>query len=46
MNIVCDNYQEVIERIVASDIEKVHDGFPSLSELIDYLVDNDYLTQE
>jgi hypothetical protein len=46
MDIVCNHFQEVIDRIVSSDIENIHDGFPSLTELIDYLVDNDYLTQE
>jgi hypothetical protein len=34
-----DNLEEVINRVLESEIEEKQEGFPSLSEVLDYLVD-------
>jgi hypothetical protein len=39
MKIVLDNLEEVVNRILESEIEDTPEGFPSLSEVLDYLVD-------
>lgn len=39
LRIVLGNLEEVVNRILESEIEEKQEGFPSLSEVLDYLVD-------
>ena len=42
---VLSHLPEVVGRILDSSTEDIEDGFPSLTELLEYMVDNDNLTQ-
>lgn len=42
---VLNNLENILDRIEESKIEHLTEGFPSLTETIDFLIDNEYLTQ-
>jgi len=43
IDMVLDNIEDVILKILNSKHEKIEDGFPSLTEMVEFLIDSDYL---
>jgi hypothetical protein len=43
IDMVLRNLEEVCERIVESKIEHVEEGFPSLTEMVEFLIESGYL---
>ncbi len=45
VGVVLANLEEVVGMILDSKVENVQDGFPSLTEMVEFLIDSEYLTQ-
>ncbi len=46
IDMVLDNLEEVVERIVDSKIQHISEGFPSLTEMVQFLIESEYLGQK
>lgn len=45
VEVVCERLHEVVGRII-DDTENPDEGFPSLGEIVDFLIDSEILTQK